>query len=120
MTNDEMLAQHGPREAMEVDVVVVGAGPAGLSAAIRLKQLAPDASVEKNLTTEVAEAGNNAGGQGTVGEQVTYTFSVVVPRGTTARANSAGVASELSMWTCASMKPGATKAPPRSIVSRAA
>ena len=33
------------RESMEVDVVIVGAGPAGLASAIRLKQLQPDLSV---------------------------------------------------------------------------
>jgi electron-transferring-flavoprotein dehydrogenase len=33
------------REAMEFDVVIVGAGPAGLAAAIRLKQLTPETSV---------------------------------------------------------------------------
>ena len=33
------------RETMEFDVVIVGAGPAGLTAAIRLKQLSPETSV---------------------------------------------------------------------------
>ena len=41
MSTEELPA----RETMEFDVVIVGAGPAGLAAAIRLKQLSPDTSV---------------------------------------------------------------------------
>src|SRR5215217_3507878 len=43
------------REAMEFDVVIVGAGPAGLSAAIRLKQLNPE------LGVVVVEKGSEVG-----------------------------------------------------------
>jgi len=40
-----MMPETAAREQMEFDVVIVGAGPSGLAAAIRLKQLAPDAAI---------------------------------------------------------------------------
>src|SRR5512137_201087 len=39
------MSESVERDVMEYDVVVVGAGPAGLACAIRLKQLKPDTSI---------------------------------------------------------------------------
>lgn len=54
---DVTVADAGNREILETDVVIVGAGPAGLSAAIRLKQVAPHLSV--TVVEKSAELGGH-------------------------------------------------------------
>ncbi|PVB63028.1 electron transfer flavoprotein-ubiquinone oxidoreductase [Labrenzia sp. 011] len=56
MSEQEAL---GERESMDVDVVIVGAGPAGLAAAIRLKQIADEKDEE--LSIVVLEKGSEVG-----------------------------------------------------------
>ena len=57
--NPSFLEQFGPREAMDYDVLIVGAGPAGLAAAIRVKQLAEAKGQE--ISVCVLEKGSEPG-----------------------------------------------------------